>query len=108
MAKKLTIKDNEVLNTVLGKLTPSWVDVFPKATVEKGQVTKSSSRNFMFGNIMNNKFIKLSKPCANFKAGDVVSISDIYEEDSASNIAGLIIYRLGNSGLTKQPTVVEA
>ena len=108
MAKKLTIKDNEVLNTVLGKLTPSWVDVFPKATVEKAQVAKSSSRNYMFGNIMNAKFIKLSKPSAGFKAGDIVSIADIYEEDSASNIAGLIIFRLANSGLSKQPTLVEA
>ena len=108
MAKKLTIKDNEVLNTVLGKLTPSWEGVFPKATVEKAQVAKSSSRNYMFGNIMNNKFIKLSKASAGFKEGDIVSISDIYEEDSASNIAGLIIFRLANSGLTKQPTIVEA
>ena len=108
MAKKLTIKDNEVLNTVLGKLTPSWEGVFPKATVEKGQVPKSSSRNFMFGNIMNAKFIKLSKASGEFKAGDVVSIADIYDKKSASNIAGLIIYRLGNSGLSKQPTVVEA
>ena len=108
MAKKLTIKDNEVLNTVLGKLTPSWEGVFPKATIEKAQVAKSSSRNYMFGNIMNNKFIKLSKASAGFKAGDIVSISDIYEDESASNIAGLIIFRLGNSGLTKQPTVVEA
>ena len=108
MAKKLTIKDNETLSTVLGKLTPSWDQVFPKATVEKGQVPKSSSRNYMFGNIMNTKFIKLSKASGEFKAGDIVSISDIYEEESASNIAGLIIYRLGNSGLTKQPTIVEA
>lgn len=108
MAKKLTIKDNETLSTVLGKLTPSWDQVFPKATVEKGQVPKSSSRNYMFGNIMNTKFIKLSKASGEFKAGDVVSISDIYEEESASNIAGLIIYRLGNSGILKQPTVVEA
>ena len=108
MAKKLTIKDNEVLNTVLSKLTPSWEGVFPKATVEKGQVPKSSSRNYMFGNIMNNKFIKLSKASAEFKAGDIVSLSDIYDEESASNIAGLIIYRLGNSGLSKQPTLVEA
>ena len=108
MAKKLTIKSDDTLNQVLSKLTPSWADCFPKATVEKAQIPKSSSRNYMFGNIMNNKFIKLSKPCANFKAGDIVSISDIYEEESASNIAGLIIYRLGNSGLTKQPTIVEA
>lgn len=105
---KLKIKSDDTLNAVLNKLTPSWVDVFPKATVEKAQTPKSSSRNFMFGNIMNAKFIKLSKPSAGFKAGDIVSISDIYEEESASNIAGLIIYRLGNSGLTKQPTIVEA
>ena len=108
MAKKLTIKDNEVLNTVLGKLTSSWDQVFPKATIEKAQVAKSSSRNFMFGNIMNAKFIKLVKASGEFKAGDIVSIADIYDEESASNIAGLIIYRLGNSGLTKQPTIVEA
>ena len=108
MAKKLTIKDNEVLNTVLGKLTPSWDGVFPKSTVEKAQVPKSSSRNYMFGNIMNAKFIKLVKASGKFKAGDIVSIADIYDEESASNIAGLIIYRLGNSGLTKQPTIAEA
>ena len=108
MAKKLTIKDNETLSTVLGKLTPSWDEVFPKATIEKGQVPKSSSRNYMFGNIMNAKFIKLSKASGEFKAGDIVSIADIYDEESASNIAGLIIYRLGNSGILKQPTVVEA
>ena len=105
---KLKIKSDETLNQVLSKLTPSWDQVFPKATVEKAQTPKSSSRNYMFGNIMNNKFIKLSKPSAGFKAGDIVSISDIYDDESASNIAGLIIYRLGNSGLTKQPTIVEA
>ena len=108
MAKKLTIKSEDTLNQVLSKLTPSWDGIFTKSTVEKGQVAKSSSRNYMFGNIINNKFIKLSKPSAGFKAGDIVSIADIYDEDSASNIAGLIIYRLGNSGLTKQPTIVEA
>ena len=108
MAKKLTIKSDDTLSQVLSKLTPSWDQVFPKATIEKAQTPKSSSRNYMFGNIMNNKFIKLSKPSAGFKAGDIVSIADIYDEESASNIAGLIIYRLGNSGLTKQPTIVEA
>ena len=105
---KLKIKSDDTLNAVLNKLTPSWDQVFPKATIEKAQTPKSSSRNYMFGNIMNNKFIKLSKPSAGFKAGDIVSIADIYDEESASNIAGLIIYRLGNSGLTKQPTIVEA
>ena len=108
MAKKLTIKSDDTLNQVLSKLAKSWDGVFPKATIEKGQVAKSSSRNFMFGNIMNAKFIKLSKASGEFKAGDIVSIADIYDEDSASNIAGLIIYRLGNSGILKQPTLVEA
>ena len=105
---KLKIKSEDTLNQVLSKLTPSWDQVFPKATIEKAQVAKSSSRNYMFGNIMNNKFIKLSKASAGFKVGDIVSISDIYEDESASNIAGLIIFRLANSGLTKQPTIVEA
>ena len=105
---KLKIKSEDTLNQVLSKLAKSWDGVFPKATVEKAQVAKSSSRNYMFGNIMNAKFIKLVKASGEFKAGDIVSIADIYDDESASNIAGLIIYRLGNSGLTKQPTIVEA
>lgn len=108
MAKLLTIKSQDILNEVLKKLTPSWVDCFSASTIEKAQVTKSQPRNFMFGTILNSKFIKLSKPCAGFKAGDVVSIADIYEIDTASNIAGLIIYRLGNSGMSKPPKIVEA
>ena len=60
MAKKLTIKSDDTLNQVLSKLTPSWDGVFPKSTIEKAQVAKSSSRNYMFGNIMNAKFIKQS------------------------------------------------
>lgn len=107
MAKKLTIKSNEVLNEVLNKLVPSWKESFDKVTVEKAQVAKSSSRNYMFGVLMNEKFIKLSKASVGFKAGDIVSISDIYEDESASNIAGLIIYRLANSGF-KKPVIVEA
>lgn len=107
MAKKLRIERTDVLNLTLSKLTPSWKDCFPKETIEKAQEAKSSSRNYMFGVLMNEKFIKLSKACAGFKAGDVVSISDIYEDETASNIAGLIIYRLANSGF-KKPVIVEA
>lgn len=108
MTKKLKIKSDEVLNQVLSKLTPSLVGCFSASTIEKAQTPKSQSRNYMFGTIMNTKFIKLSKPASGFKAGDVVSISDLYETDPASNIASLIIYRLGNSGMFKQPTIVEA
>lgn len=104
---KLNIKSQEVLNQVLSKLTPSWVGCFDTDTIKRAQVAKSSSRNFMFGNIMNAKFIRLSKPANGFKAGAVVSLTDIYNDESASNIAGLIIYRLGHSGLTKSPTIVE-
>ena len=107
MAKKLTIKSDEVLNEVLSKLTPSWKESFDKATIEKAQTAKSKSRNYMFGVIMNEKFIKLTKTVAGFKVGDIVSISDIYDEDSASNVVGLIIYRLANSGF-KKPTIVVA
>ena len=107
MAKKLSIKSNEILNEVLNKLTPAWKESFDKATIEKAQVAKSQSRNYMFGIIMNEKFIKLSKAVAGFKANDIVSISDIYEDESASNVAGLIIYRLANSGF-KKPVIVEA
>ena len=105
---KLTIKSDKVLNEVLSNLTPAWKGCFSPATIEQAQTPKSSSRNYMFGVIMNRKFIKLSKPCNGHKAGTVVALSDIYDDESASNIASLIIYRLGNSGLAKEPTIVEA
>lgn len=105
---KLTIKNQDQLNEVLNKLVPSWKGCFSPTTVEKAQEAKSSSRNFMFGTIMNKKFIKLSKACNGYKAGVVVSLTDIYQDDSASNIASLMIYRLGNSGLVKEPVIVEA
>ena len=105
---KLTIKNQDQLKEVLSKLAPSWKGCFSPATVEQAQVSKSSSRNYMFGVIMNRKFIKLSKACNGFKAGTIVALSDIYDDESAGNIASLIIYRLGNSGLTKEPAIVEA
>ena len=105
---KLSIKNAEQTNIVLGKLTPSWKGCFSPTTIEQAQVSKSTSRNYMFGTIINKKFIKLSKACAGFKVGAVVALCDIYDDESASNIASLIIYRLGNSGLTKEPTIVEA
>lgn len=105
---KLTIKSQDQLNEVLNKLSPSWNGCFNPTTIEQAQTAKSSSRNYMFGVIMNKHFIKLSKPCNGFKVGTVVSLSDIYTDESASNITSLIIYRLGNSGLTKEPTIVEA
>lgn len=105
---KLNLSNPNKINEVLNKLAPAWRGCFPQQTVENAQVPKSSARNYMFGNIMNRKFIKLNKACNGFKAGTVVSLTDIYNDESASNIASLIIYRLGNSGLTKEPTVVEA
>lgn len=105
---KLVIKNADQLNEVISKLAPSWKGCFSPATIEQAQTAKSSSRNYMFGVIMNKKFIKLTKASSGFKAGTVVALSDIYDDESASNIASLIIYRLGNSGLTKEPTVVEA
>ena len=104
---KLTIKNQDQLNEVLNKLAPSWKGCFPQATIEQAQIAGSSSRKYMFGVIMNEKFIKLNKPVAGFKAGDIVSISDIYEDESASNVVGLIIYRLANNGF-KKPVIVEA
>ncbi len=106
--KKISINSKEVLNLTLNKLTPSWQGVFTRDTIERGQVKKSASRNYMFGTIMNDKFIKLMKTRGQFKAGELVSISDIYDEESATNLTGLIIYRLGNSSKFKEPTIVEA
>lgn len=108
MTKKLTIKTDKTLNEVLNKLTPSWEHCVPQETLAKAQVPKSQARNWLFGTIINRKFIKLSKGSAGFKAGSVVSLADLYEPDTASNIAGLIIYRLGHSGLACEPKVVEA
>ena len=105
---KLIIKNAEQLSEVLNKLVPSWKGCFSPNTVEQAQIPKSSSRSYMFGVIMNKKFIKLSKPCNGHKAGEVVTLTDIYDDESAANIASLIIYRLGNSGLTKEPTIAEA
>lgn len=104
---KLTIKSPEQTNIILAKLVPAWKGCFSPSTIEQAQVSKSSSRNYMFGVIINKKFIKLSKACNGFKVGAVVALCDIYDDESASNIASLIIYRLGNSGITKEPTVVE-
>lgn len=104
---KLTIKTNKTLNEVLNKLTPSWEGCFPKSTIEKAQ-ERGQSRNYVFGKIINAKFIRLTKASAGFKKGVLVSLTDIYDDESASNITGLIIYRLANSGLLKEPEVVEA
>ena len=104
---KLNLKDSQI-NEVLTKLTPSWAGCVDADTLAKAQVPQSSSRNWLFGTIINAKFIKLSKAVDGHKAGSLVAISDIYTADSAQSLAGLIIYRLGHSGLAKSPTIVEA
>lgn len=107
MATKLTLKPEQI-NLVLNKLTPSWKECVNQEDLLKAQEAGSQTRNWLFGTIINSKFIKLSKACAGFKAGSIVSISDIYDTDSAQSLAGLIIYRLAHSGLVKQPSIVEA
>lgn len=104
---KLTLKDSQI-NEVLNNLTPSWTGCVDEDTLQRAQVAQSSTRNWLFGTIINAKFIKLNKAVNGFKAGAVVSISDIYDTKSAQSLAGLIIYRLGHSGLMKQPTVMKA
>lgn len=104
---KLTIKNKDQLNEVLAKLAPHWKGCFTQTQIDQAQVAGSGTRNYMFGVLMNEKFIKLSKACAGHKAGDLVSLADLYEADSASNIASLIIYRLASSGY-KKPTIAEA
>ena len=104
---KLTVKDSQI-NEVLNKLTPSWTGCVDAETIAKAQVAQSSTRNWLFGTIINAKFIKLSKTIDGQKAGTVVSIADIYNTESANSLAGLIIYRLAHTGLVKQPTIVEA
>ena len=105
--KKLTLKDNQ-LNEVLNKLTPAWNECIDADTLARAQEPKSSSRNWLFGTIINSKFIKLSKAVSGHKIGDIVAISDIYDVESAQSLTGLLIYRLGHSGLIKSPVIVEA
>jgi len=96
------------LNGVITKLAPSWEGCISDKTIEDAQVSKSQARNWLFGTIINKKFIKLSKGCNGFKKDSIVSLTDIYDDESASSVAGLIIYRLGNSGLIKEPIIAEA
>jgi len=103
---KLNLKESQI-NEVLAKLTPSWTGCIREDDLEKAQVPKSSTRNWLFGTIINSKFIKLNKAVCGFQAGAIVSIADIYNVESAQSLAGLIIYRLGHSGLTKQPSIAE-
>ena len=100
--------NQDKLNAVLNRLAPAWVNCIDPETIAKAQVKQSPTRNWVFATIINKKFIKLRKACNGHKAGSVVALTDIYNEDSASNIAGLIIYRLGNSGLQHEPVIVEA
>lgn len=103
---KLKISSEDKLNIILNKLVPAWKDCFSKETIEQAQTAKSQSRNYMFGVLMNERFIKLSRDCGGYKKGSTVSITDLYEDDSASNLVSLMIYRLGNSGY-KKPIIVE-
>ena len=103
---KLNLKESQI-NEVLAKLTPSWEGCVNPEDLEKAQEAKSGTRNWLFGTIINAKFIRLNKSVCGFKKGEVVSISDIYNTESAQSLAGLIIYRLGHSGLTKSPAIAE-
>jgi len=103
---KLNLKEDQI-NTVLAKLTPSWTGCVNPDDLEKAQTPKSSTRNWLFGTIINQKFIRLNKAVNGFKKGEIVSIADIYNDESAQSLAGLIIYRLGHSGLTKSPAIAE-
>ena len=106
MAKLLTLTDKQI-SEVLTKLTPHWVGTLTQEELDKAQVAGSATRNWFFGTIINTKFIELSKASGGFKAGDIVSIADIFEVDTAQSIAGLIIYRLKHNGLLKQPTIAR-
>lgn len=104
---KLKISTDKAMNTILDKVVPCWKECFNKSTIEKAQEAGSQSRKYMFGVLMNEKFIKLNKASAGFKKDDIVSISDLYQEEYATNLCSLIIYRLGSSGF-KKPMIMEA
>lgn len=104
---KLKISTEKAMSTILDKVVPCWKESFNKTTIEKAQESGSQSRKYMFGVLMNEKFIKLNKASAGFKKGAIVSISDLYQEEYATNLCSLIIYRLGSSGF-KKPIIMEA
>ena len=106
MAKLLTLTDKQI-NEVLTKLTPHWIGTLEPENLDKAQEAKSATRNWFFGMVINTKFIELNKASAGFKVGDIVSIADIFEPETAQSVAGLIIYRLKHNGLVKQPTIAR-
>jgi predicted ribosome-associated RNA-binding protein Tma20 len=95
------------LNTVISKLQPSWSKVFDEDFVQRAQVAKSTERNNMFGILMNEKFIVLKKD-RELQNPPVYAISDIYTKESTSDIAGLLIYRLGHPLVRNKPTLFIA
>ncbi len=104
---KLDLKKPQI-KEVLDRLTPSWEGCVDADTLAKAQVAPSSTRNWLFGNIINTEFIKLKKAVDGHEVGTIVSIADIYNVESAQSLAGLIIFRLAHpGGLLKQPTIVE-
>lgn len=104
---KLKISTEKAMNAILDKVVPCWRESFNKLTIDKAQEAGSQSRKYMFGVLMNEKFIKLNKASTGFKKGDIVSISELYQEEYAQNLCSLIIYRLGSNGF-KKPTIMEA
>lgn len=96
--KKLQIGNPDILNATLNKLQPMWKDCFNANFLQRAQIAKSKERNIAFGILMNEKFIVLKKD-KSLTTPPLYSISDIYEVETASNLAGLLIYRLNRGDL---------
>jgi len=100
--RKINLKD-EHTSIVLGKLTPSFQECYSEKFIADAQVKQSKARNALFGSIINAKFIVLKKD-KDLPKPPLYAIIDIYNKKSAQNLAGLIIYRLGNAGVINTPT----
>lgn len=96
--KKIRLTNPDIINATLNKLTPMWQGCINPDVLTRAQVAKSPTRNALFGTIINRKFIVLKKD-ASLSNPPSYSLADIYDADSASNLAGLLIYRLGQGSI---------
>ena len=103
--RRIKLSEKNV-SEVLNKLTPSFSECYDEEFIEKAQVKKSKARNALFGVIINAKFIVLKKD-NELDEPTLYSIADIYDDSSSQDLAGLIIYRLNNSGVIKSPTILR-
>ena len=90
---------NELVNKTVRALAPSFIGCYAEEWLNDAQ-PKTPARKALFGNVIN-------APVIMTESGAVVSIAENFDTEVAQNIASLIIYRLQNPGVIKNPTPVK-